>query len=96
MQIAFTHNYFSSLSNKYINSAVKKTSYFDIFNFSLFQLQVCTFKVTMTDFADIFEDFYIFLGDNGPLPHIIFITLNSNTLFNRRLKFIEITEWLQN
>ena len=30
----------------------------------------------MTDFADIYEDFYIFLGENGPLSHIIFITLN--------------------
>ena len=48
----------------------------------------------------IFTNFlnnYIFCGNNGPLPNVIFSALYfKHSLLNRRLKFMEMKECLQN
>ena len=64
-----------------------KTSYLDILNLSLFI--TWTFKVIMVVFTDIFEEFYIFAVIIDPFQ-------TSFLALYRRLKFVELTECLQN
>ena len=48
-------------------------------------------------FYQLFEEIYIFCSNNGPLPNVIPSALYfKHSLLNWRLKFMEMTECLQN
>ena len=65
-----------------------ENNYLNIFYLSL--SISCTFKVTLVVFADVFEEYYIFCDNNGPLPNVILCALYfKHSLLNWRLKFIE-------
>ena len=51
----------------------------------------------MVVFADVFEEFYVFAAVKDPgHPSVIFRTLYfKHSLLNSKLKFIEMTEWLE-
>ena len=67
----------------------------DIFNFSL--LLLCTFKVTMELFVYVFWRMNYYCGINGSFPNVTFsASYFRHALFNWRLMFIDMAEYLQN
>ena len=72
-----------------------KTSYPNVLNLSLFIS--CSFKVTMVVFGYVFEEYYIFCDNDGPLSNVRFSALYFyNSLLNNRLKSKEMTACFQN